>query len=247
MGCYAIVKALYRRVLPPSLRRMNEDPRSLTYWIVAPIKHLLQKYAEHDEIYDRGYYEELVEPSIRKSATVMARSIRDEFRPATVIDVGCGTGELLAMLRELGISGVGFERSKAALEFARSKGVNVRELDLEQPIDRLPVERADLVVSTEVAEHLPEEYADTFVELLCRTAETVLITAATPGQGGTDHVNEQPRDYWIEKFAQRGQMYQEELTERLRREWDASGVESFYASNLLLFRRQSGPAEHQRG
>jgi hypothetical protein len=29
----------------------------------------------------------------------------------------------------------------------------------------------------------------------------VVITHATPGQGGYHHVNEQPAEYWVEQFA----------------------------------------------
>jgi hypothetical protein len=84
---------------------------------------------------------------------------------------------------------LGFERSEAALKLARVKGVEVAKLDLEQPIERLEIRRADVVVSTEVAEHLPKPFAETFVEYLCRLADSVVMTAATPGQSGTDHVN----------------------------------------------------------
>jgi hypothetical protein len=86
--------------------------------------------------------------------------------------------------------------------------VEVEMLDLERPLDELLRLRADLCVSTEVAEHLPAAFADTHVSYLCRTADAVLMTAATPGQGGTDHVNEQPHSYWIETYCGHGFDYE---------------------------------------
>jgi hypothetical protein len=237
MGYYAALKSVYRAVVPEGVRQLTWDHRYPFHHIIAPLKRLLQEHAPHDEVYDRAYFEETVEPLIRRSAPIMAASIRDEFRPGTVVDVGCGTGALLVALRDIGVAGIGLEYSQAAIAIARSKGVEVEMLDLERPLDELLRLRADLCVSTEVAEHLPAAFADTYVSYLCRTADAVLMTAATPGQGGTDHVNEQPHSYWIEKFRGHGFDYEGGLTARLSREWQAAGVVDFYATNLLIFRK----------
>ena len=239
MGYYAKLKGVYRAMVPAPLRRLTWDRRYPFHRALDPVKLLLQRHAPHDEVYDRSYYQETVEPEIRRSASLMARSIRDELGPRRVVDVGCGTGELLLALRELGIDGSGLERSRAAIEIARAKGLEIEAFDLEGPPGGLPERRGDLVISTEVAEHLTEPFADPYVDYLCRCGDLALITAATPGQGGTDHVNEQPNAYWIAKFEARGWRPLEDLTRRLRREWSAAGVASFYSANLLLFR---GPA-----
>jgi hypothetical protein len=59
-------------------------------------------------------------------------------------------------------------------------------------------------VCCEVAEHRDARHADTFVENLTSASSTVFLTAAEVGQGGLNHVNEQPNSYWIEKFDHRG-------------------------------------------
>lgn len=58
----------------------------------------------------------------------------------------------------------------------------------------------DFAISMEVAEHLHEKAADTFVSSICRTADIVLFGAAHVGQGGTGHINCQPMSYWAKKF-----------------------------------------------
>lgn len=242
MGTYAVLKRIYHAAVPKSVRDLTWK-RSGLYRVVGPIKTWIQQRADHDEIYDEDYYRETMVPLARKSAPEIAATIRDVIRPSSVTDVGCGTGELLVALRDVGIPGAGFEYSQAAIDIARGQGVEVTPLNLEQEIDRLPIRRADLAVSTEVAEHLPESCAETFVEYLCRTADTVLFTAATPGQGGTDHVNEQPHSYWIEKFAARGFAYQEQATQDMRRDWEAGHVADCYYRNVMLFRKQS-PTAH---
>jgi SAM-dependent methyltransferase len=198
---------------------------------------MIWRSTPHDEIYDEQYYAVVVEPLMRRSAAVMAESMVREFQPSYVVDLGCGTGELLREFQERGVSGIGYEKSTTARGIARGKGIEALEIDLARPIDEFDVRRGDLAVSTEVAEHLPKRFADTFVDYLCRTSDTVLMTAATPGQGGTDHVNEQPNEYWIEKFHRRGFALDRETTERLRSQWHQAETATFYYSNLMIFRK----------
>ena len=66
--------------------------------------------------------------------------------------------------------------------------------DLAAPIDL--GRQFDLVQSLEVAEHLPAAKAEQFVETLTAHGSRILFSAAVPGQGGENHINEQLPDYW---------------------------------------------------
>ena len=77
-------------------------------------------------------------------------------------------------------------------------------------------------------------------DLLASIARVVILTAATPGQGGTDHVNEQPNGYWIDKFRQRAFRFEERLTHRWRNEWVEKQVTTWYWANLMVFSREGG-------
>lgn len=201
----------------------------------------LQRTAAHDDIYDHNYYSRDVEPTMAVSAGVMAESIHRDLAPARVIDVGCGTGALLAALTERGIVGQGFDYSTAALEWCRRRGLSAARLDLEH--DPIPAVRADVVISTEVAEHLPARCADRYVEHLVTMAPVVVMTAAEPGAGGTDHVNEQPLAYWIQKFHARGYVYDAATACSWRAEWERSGVAACFARAVMIFRRSTAPAD----
>ena len=236
MALYRIIRSFYHTVFPERFRLLAYDERYPLLRLLTPLRSVIQRLAHHDELYDKAFFQDGVEPVMSKSAGIMARSILDELHPGFVVDVGCGTGGLLLALKQLGVQGVGFEYAMAAIEIVRSKGLRVIKLDLEQPIEQLEIHRGDLGISTEVAEHLPERFADTFVDYLCRTSDTVLLTAAIPGQGGHDHVNEQPNEYWIEKFLARGFLYDGQTTRRMRREWKDANVAWFYHLNLMIFR-----------
>jgi hypothetical protein len=95
----------------------------------------------------------------------------------------------------------------------------------------------DVAVSMEVAEHLPEMVADRYVHLLTRLSQVIVFASAPPGQGGADHVNEQPPSYWISKFQQNAFRHAEELSQSWRESWKAAGdVEDWYHQNLMIFR-----------
>jgi SAM-dependent methyltransferase len=122
------------------------------------------------------------------------------WRPASVIDVGCGEGIWAAVFEAEGVPAVGVDLAYVRPERRRVDRFVV--CDLREPLPALG--RFDLCLSLEVGEHLPAASADTFVAGLAGLADRVLFSAAVPGQGGTGHVNEQPPDYWIERFARAG-------------------------------------------
>jgi hypothetical protein len=62
----------------------------------------------------------------------------------------------------------------------------------------------DLVQCLEVAEHVSKGAAGTLMDSLVAHGQVILFSAAEPGQGGENHVNEQPLEYWRDKFAARG-------------------------------------------
>lgn len=237
MTYYSILKAAYRS-LPESVKSLTTKGQAL-YPFFQPIKSFLHRHAKHDEVYDQTYYLESVERPMVRSAPIIAQYIKKQFDPKSVVDVGCGTGQLLLELQNLGVNGIGLEYSSAAIKIATEKGLNVSHINLENNLDKLGVYKSELVVSTEVAEHLPAQFADTYVSFLCRTADRVLMTAAPPGQGGTDHVNEQPNSYWVQKFASRGFVYEEAISKAWREAWERLGVEYFYYSNLMIFKKSS--------
>lgn len=93
---------------------------------------------------------------------------------------------------------MGVERSRIARRTPRERpGVHLGKFDLRfrpRPM------KADVAYSFEVAEHTPKRLAERFVCFLVASAPTVVLTAASPGQGGHGHVNEPPEAYWVEAF-----------------------------------------------
>ncbi len=185
--------------------------------------------------YSRRFYDTIAAESLG-SARIVVPIIVDLLRPTSVIDVGCGTGNWLKAFREAGIETI---RGIDGSWVDRSSLVIPQEwfshCDLRQPF-QLP-RRFDLAVSLEVAEHLPPQSARTFVEGLVGLADAIVFSAAIPFQGGTNHLNEQWPDYWVDLFREN----QYALVDCLRgRIWHDEQVAWWYRQNMLLFVKMTG-------
>lgn len=232
MPLFSLLRRLWRTL--PGRDRLSRLP------LTRALQTRTHALAGVDELYDGAYYDN-IDALAGHSMEVIAAALVREAAPGTVLDVGCGSGALLAAFRDRGIPGVGLEQSPAGLAACRARGLTVHAADL--CADVPPQGRFGAVTCLEVAEHLPPARADWLVHFLTAASDVVLFTAATPGQGGTGHLNEQPHEYWIERFAARGCPLDAAATARMRQEWQALGVAWWYARNVMLFRRvHPGPA-----
>ena len=180
--------------------------------------------------YDQHFFEDLRDGA-RRSAQVIAPLVADWVNPQSVVDVGCGDGTWLSVFRSLGVQDVlGVDGNYVRPDDLQIPAEYFLAADLKQP---LTVNRTfDLVISLEVAEHLPPISADLFVNSLVKLGPVILFSAAIPCQGGQHHVNEQWPSYWVQKFKTLGYSALDCLRSLL---WDNSKVELWYAQNCLLF------------
>jgi SAM-dependent methyltransferase len=223
MSVYRQLKRTFRGVVPKSLQEAIWSTRNPLRGTLIAIKGVLERSAPHDDVYDREYYERDAVGQDVESAHIAESIIRD-LSPRTVLDVGCGFGILMSALDARGVQTRGLELSRAAIDYCRSAGLDVEQFDLEE-------------VSLEVAEHLPASASDNLIRSLTDSAPNVVFTAASPGQGGVDHVNEQPPQYWTTKFQLRGFELNQSLTDSWRDEWERLGVG--YGKNLMVFSRST--------
>lgn len=153
----------------------------------------------------------------KKDAPGLVAALRDCFPDARRYgDVGAGSGAYVAEARRQGLHAVGWEKSPTGRRLARMQGAQLLPFDLTRTPPGDVQCDFDVVFSIEVAEHLTPELGDRLVEFLVSMAPIVLFTAATPGQGGIGHINEQPHQYWHERFARCGYRVDLAASESLR-------------------------------
>jgi 2-polyprenyl-3-methyl-5-hydroxy-6-metoxy-1,4-benzoquinol methylase len=150
-------------------------------------------------IYNKFFYHVQAERA-KDSAQVVVPLIQELVRLQSVVDVGCGVGHWAATFHEYGVPHyLGIDGSWVPRRYLAIPEDHFLEHDLTSASDISG--HYDLVVSLEVAEHLPERYARQFVHLLTSLGDIVMFSAAIPEQGGGHHVNEQWQSYWADIFA----------------------------------------------
>lgn len=137
-----------------------------------------------------------IEREEKNMANQVATWIKNTLSPKSVLDVGCGPGTYVYSLLDVGITASGIDIDKRV----KSK----RHLK-QQSIFDLTDEKSDLILCIEVAEHIDKSLEDQLIEKLFSITENTLIwTAAIPGQGGIKHINCRPKEYWEEKLTRIG-------------------------------------------
>lgn len=129
----------------------------------------------------------------------LTHCIKQVFGPyLRIIDVGCGPGVYVQKMNDGGLYVKGIDVDP------RTQGKpNIICADFMSDEVNF-VNAADLAISFEVAEHLPESLAKDFIYKLTLIADTVLFSAAQVGQSGTNHINCQSKEYWADIFLKYG-------------------------------------------
>ena len=116
------------------------------------------------------------------SATEVLPHVLELIPAKSIVDLGCGSAAWLSACTTLGVEDIlGIDGDYVDLEKIKIPRNQFRMQDLRQPfsIDR----KFDLAISLEVAEHIPKESSDIFVDSLTRLAPVILFSAAIPFQG----------------------------------------------------------------
>ena len=169
---------------------------------------------------------------------MIAPLVQERLQPGSVVDVGCGPGAWPAAWLALGVEDVagvdGEHVRRSGLLFPDDRFV---AHDLRRPLDL--GRRFDLVLSLEVAQHVPEHASDAFLDTLVSLGPAVLFSAAVPHQGGDNHINEHWQSWWAERFERRGYVPHDVVRPLV---WTNESVDWWYAQNAILY-LEEGAAE----
>jgi len=196
--------------------------------------HILKARGNHkDIIYNDKFFEKNLEWNTPIAAQLVG-VLMDYFHPGSVVDLGCGNAEFLNEFQKKGIVVQGYEGSRSAIGKALIDRKYIKLFDLRNRIEAK--ERYDLALCLEVAEHIENKFSAGLVENLTDLSDTVVFTAATPGQGGHFHINEQPHEFWINIFKRMNYSYDAKTTEEVKSSMRKAGILSWYCDNLMVFK-----------
>ena len=195
------------------------------------------KVASSDH-YSDDFYKSQIAGSL-SSAIKYVDFLSTIYRPGSVADLGCGRGAWLKAFKDRGAGKlVGYDGPWNRQSNMVDQAIEFHSVNLNKPVDTANMERFDLAMSLEVAEHLEASSASGFIDSLTRLSDVILFSAAFAQQGGTNHINEQPHTYWARIFA-RHDYVPYDLFRPLF--WGDEEVEFWYQQNVFLYIRRNSP------
>lgn len=181
-------------------------------------------------IYSKKFYSENAKISYQ-SAKETVPLILKLFTPKSIVDVGCSSCMWLNCFQQYGIKnylGIDYlDQNKLSLNINKK---HFLEHDLKSPINLR--RKFDLVMSLEVAEHLPANKASIFINSLVKLGPVIIFSAAVPNQTGTHHVNEQWPSYWAKLFFEHDYIPFDYFRNKI---WKNEKIEWWYRQNLLAY------------
>lgn len=180
------------------------------------------------QVYTPDYYEAIYPGSITSAETIFDRIQEHISDVRTVLDVGGGIGQWG--------KGIGEKYDYTLIDYRIPIDMllvpkdRYIEFDIRRDKKFIPL-TYDLVICTEVMEHIDEKYAKEIISFLCARGKKVLFSAAIPGQGGNDHKNEQWQSYWASLFKENG-YHPIVIRDKLVDEKD---IELWYQNNIVLY------------
>jgi O-antigen chain-terminating methyltransferase len=99
----------------------------------------------------------------------------------SVLDIGCGRGEFLEMMRDAGVPARGIDLSEESVALCRHKQLKAETADLFDYLGDLPEAALDGIFCSQVVEHLPPERLPEMIKLSAsRLSRNGVIAIETP-------------------------------------------------------------------
>lgn len=154
----------------------------------------------------------------------------------SVIDFGCGSAWMLYYLwKNYNCRVKGIEQNlfaQTCINYQILEFINFSNLSHELKLS----EKFDLALCLEVVEHIDSKYADLVISNITQAAPILVFSAASPGQGGSEHVNEQPFQYWESKLNAGKFFIDPKLTKEAKSFLKTLKVKSWYSNNISIFK-----------
>ncbi|MBN1323071.1 MAG: methyltransferase domain-containing protein, partial [Methanotrichaceae archaeon] len=145
---------------------MNQDIQNKA-WLASILDNRLEGYESislssdlHSDYEGTNYFvfEEIFRGSredIKERQSALVR-IFDECKD--VLDIGCGRGEFLELLREMGVDGHGVDINEDMVNYCKSKGLDVKRIDAMTYLEGIEDKSLGGVFLDQVVEHLQSDY-----------------------------------------------------------------------------------------
>lgn len=190
------------------------------WWLKPRCPHSF-KYLAIDTMYPDAYFDGHGHPA-DQAALDLVDYMQDVFRRlfsrelGSVLELGSGGGEITRVFAQRNFDFITVEGTDAGVRRLREIGIAPERI-LQHNLKFMPAleRRFDLVMCTEVAEHIEPFFASKVVENCIRHADAVWFSAADRNRSAHyHHINELPMAAWDNLFAHMGFAHRIELDGR---------------------------------
>lgn len=146
-----------KRLLAPILRRVARDLGIAdVHGRLDALERRVSERRVSDELYAAIEARFRGDPSLIKSRQQQYLPyVSGTMNGAQLLDLGCGRGEWLELLRENGLPARGVDSNRAFVDSARARGLDVTEGDITDHLGRQADASLGVITMFQVAEHLP--------------------------------------------------------------------------------------------
>lgn len=143
----------------------------------------------------------------------LANKLSELFKGKKVVDLGGGLGWYCKII---GGKAESCDEYDGSVNIEEATNGTVKYLNLAEPINFEC--NYDIAMSIEVAEHIPKEYENIYINNLLKCGkEAILISWSRMGQGGYFHVNNKNKQDVIQIFEKRSLKYNNKITEAIKK------------------------------
>lgn len=174
----------------------------------------------------------------------IGKMLAEKYDIQSAVDFGCGLGSYIDGIKQGGAKDVkGFEYM-----YDNAKKYIYPEVlpsvEYGDAMSKIDCGKFDCSMSIEVAEHILPEKTDTFIDNITNSSSRLIFfTAAYPGQGGTGHINERKKEFWVDAISSRGFQLAEDGIKEIQLEISKLPFRSRYMSlikrRIIMFTKEN--------
>ena len=164
--------------------------------------------------------------------TGLAAWLVETIQPASVLEFGSGLGHMAQYMHDAGALVHCIEPN-----MTKYAGPTLFAVDIfKDPIPTALERKYDLVLSIEVAEHVPLwQHSMLFDFLYARSGRWIVFSGARPGQEGHGHIACRAEEDWRGEWTRRGAIFMSDLTADARAHCNARNVN--HVRNMQVFEK----------
>ncbi len=184
--------------------------------------------------YSTNFYDSVTSRAVVASQVAL-KALLKNYKPKSFIDIGSGEGIWTTSVIQIGnlsrITAVDLPGTTFKLLQKNNKPVELVTINFENEVLG-KCEPYDLAICVEVIEHISFQRSLLLLDWVSTNCRTVMFSGATPGQGGTQHINEQNQSYWLSEMMKRGFLPFDNIRPQLHRNKHIPG---YYKNNIFFY------------